>query len=57
MVDAGGLGGERVDRDHDVLRLTAAIGDWSMDHAREIVAARAEYDRQAGEAPRPVPTR
>lgn len=37
--------------------LTAAIGDWSMDHAREIVAARAEYDRQAGEAPRPVPAR
>jgi DNA-binding HxlR family transcriptional regulator len=28
-------------------RLTSAIGDWSKQHAREIAAARAEYDQHA----------
>jgi DNA-binding HxlR family transcriptional regulator len=37
-------------------RLTAAIGDWSKQHAREIVAARAEYDEHAEVPPHPVPT-
>jgi DNA-binding HxlR family transcriptional regulator len=35
--------------------LTAAIGDWSRQHAHEIVAARAAYDQHADAPPRPLP--
>lgn len=37
-------------------KLTSAIGDWSKRHAREIVAARAEYDQHVYTEPRPVPS-
>lgn len=34
--------------------LTAAISDWSKQHAREILAARSEYDHHAEAEPHPV---
>ncbi len=38
-------------------KLTSAIGDWSKQHAREILAARSDYDQRADADPQPVPTR
>jgi DNA-binding HxlR family transcriptional regulator len=37
-------------------RLTAAIGDWSVEHAAEILTARAAYDTQAALPPQPITT-
>ena len=39
----------------DVGRLTAAISEWSVDHAREILAARGDFDRRAAAEPLPLP--
>ncbi|MEU5028424.1 winged helix-turn-helix transcriptional regulator [Streptomyces milbemycinicus] len=35
-------------------QLTAAIADWSLDHAREILAARTAFDERAATDPAPV---
>ncbi|WP_289850852.1 winged helix-turn-helix transcriptional regulator [Actinoallomurus purpureus] len=38
----------------DAGRLTGAIADWSIDHAREILQARREFDDRAAVEPQPV---
>lgn len=35
-------------------RLTGAIADWSIEHAREILTARSEFDDRIGAEPTPV---
>lgn len=35
-------------------RLTSAIGAWSVEHARQILAARQNFDNQAATAPEPI---
>lgn len=35
-------------------RLTSAIADWSMDHARQILAARRDFDERSATDPAPV---
>ncbi|MEV6930551.1 helix-turn-helix domain-containing protein [Dactylosporangium sp. NPDC051485] len=35
-------------------RLTAAIADWSMEHAREILRSREDFDARAAQSPAPL---
>ncbi|MEU1376926.1 helix-turn-helix domain-containing protein [Streptomyces triculaminicus] len=35
-------------------RLTSAIGAWSVEHARQILTARQNFDNQAATAPEPI---